>query len=288
MRKSILIGYASGWGAQIRETELGSNKLKHLLKDKYKINTIIYPKYSAKQYNISNPIDAFSIIYNHINRLANRVKNVCEHGKFPVIIGGGHTSAMGTWSGVTTALNAEGNFGLIWLDAHMDAHTEDTSPSGAYHGMPVASLLGEGNKKLASFINSKAKISPQHVCLIGVRSYEKGEADLLKKLGVKVYLIDEVKKRGFKKVYKEALKIARNAKKGYGISIDLDAFDPQEAPGVGSREKDGLKKQEVLPVLKEFANDEKLKALEIAEYNPLRDNKNKTALLVNDILDIFL
>lgn len=289
MNNKVLIGSASGWGAQIRETELGPKALQSFLTNKnYLWDSIIWPKYSCASYTSFTTVDAIPLVYDHVKRLASHTSKAVQHNKFPIVIGGDHACAIGTWSGVISALQAEGEFGLIWIDAHMDSHTLSTSPSGAYHGMPVASLLGQGEKDCSELLTAKAKVSPKHICLIGIRSYEAGEEDLLKKLGVRIYKMPEIKQRGFNEVYKEAIEIAKNGTKGYGISIDLDAFDPQDAPGVGSREKGGLRKDEVLPSLKNGYKDSKLKALEIAEFNPKRDVNNKTAKLVEDILEAFL
>lgn len=290
MLKKVLIGYASGWGAQIRETELGPKALQDFLqnKEEYQWGGIVYPKYSYNNYTVKTPLDAEPLVYDHVKRLAEHTSKAVNHQKFPVVVGGDHASAIGTWSGIISSLQAEGEFGMIWIDAHMDSHTIATSPSGGtYHGMPIAILLGHGKDKFINLASNKIKISPKHICLIGVRSYEKGEEDLLEKLGVRVYKMQEVQERGFDEVYKESLEIVKSGTKGYGVSIDLDAFDPEDAPGVGSRESGGLRKEDVLPSLKNACIDSKLKGLEIAEYNPKRDIKNKTAILVEDIMETF-
>lgn len=283
--KPILIGAASGWGARIQETELGPQALRKFLDASYQWGGVVHASTSYTHCNIKAPADALDIVVDHVHRLAEHAYHVARHQKLPVIVGGDHACAIGTWSGVTAALHAEGKFGLIWIDAHMDSHTLVTSPSGAFHGMPIACLLGEGEEAFTKLMGDKYKISPEHICLIGVRSYETGEEALLEKYGVRVYKMEEVRSRGFDTVYQEALKRVRTGTKGYGVSIDLDAFDPKDAPGVGSREAGGLHREEVLESLKYTASDKAFRALEIAEYNPKRDSNHKTALLVQDILE---
>ncbi len=205
-------------------------------------------------------------------------------GTLPLAIGGDHSCAIGTWSGAALALRPNGPLGLIWIDAHMDSHTLETTPSGAIHGMPLAALLGYGIPELAGISGFSPKVLPRHLCLVGVRSYESGEAELLRRLGVRVFFMDEVKQRGIGAVIRDALAIARNGSAGYGISIDLDAFSPQESPGVGTPVQDGLHHLGLDRVLRGIANDPQLIALELAEYNPQRDLGGRTLNLIGDLL----
>ena len=155
-------------------------------------------------------------------------------------IGGDHACAVGTWSGVAQALAPQGDLGLIWSDAHMDAHTFDTTPSGNIHGMPIACLLGHGDPSLTHIASKQPKIKPEHLCLIGIRDFEAGEAELLKQLDVRIITMEEVQQRGFEDCMQEALTIANNGTAGFGISIDLDGFDPKQAPAVGTPVANGL------------------------------------------------
>lgn len=205
-------------------------------------------------------------------------------GTLPLIMGGDHSCAVGTWSGAALALRPHGPLGLVWIDAHMDSHTPETTPSGAIHGMPLAALLGHGRPELVGIGGFSPKVLPRHLCLVGVRSYESGEAELLRRLGVRVFFMDEVKQRGIGAVIRDALAIARNGSAGYGISIDLDAFSPQESPGVGTPVQDGLHHLGLDRVLRGIANDPQLIALELAEYNPQRDLGGRTLKLIGDLL----
>ena len=200
------------------------------------------------------------------------------------MIGGDHSCAIGTWSAVAHANRLRGDIGLIWIDAHMDSHTYLTSVSQNIHGMPVASLLGEGDQSLSQILDSYPKLKPQNLCIIGLRSYEAGEAALLKRLGVKLFLMDDVRKRNFQTVFLEAWQQVSYTSCGVGLSIDMDGIDPFDAPGVGSPESDGLSGADLVSELTHFFLTHSLLGLEIAEFNPMMDQKGKTAQLLVDLI----
>lgn len=295
-----LIGVSHGWGAQRRETEQGPSVFEHYtymnpgFRDKPHFRdhwtTHLYPAQNASE---ASPYSLGSQEVHQLNldlcqQLA-EVTNACVRlGGFPMTIGGDHLIAAGTWSGIIHALDAPQHFGLIWIDAHMDAHTPETSPSQAYHGMPLALLLGHGDPDFVQIDPAGAKLSPQHVSLIGIRSFESGEQALLEKLGVRIYYMAEVHQRGFDTVFQESVERARGGTKGFGVSIDLDAFDPQFAPGVGSPEPHGLIPKDVFPSLALLRNHPDLRGFEITEYNPTRDHDHKTAQLMWEILHTIL
>ena len=156
------------------------------------------------------------------------------------VLGGDHSCAVGTWSGAANALRGDGPLGLIWVDAHMDSHTPETSPTGNYHGMPLACLLGHGGSALTTIAHESPAVQPRHVAIVGVRSYEPEEAELLRRLGVRVFFMGEIEKRGLAAVMEEASHIALTGTAGAGISIDLDALDPTEVSAVGSPEAGGI------------------------------------------------
>lgn len=206
-------------------------------------------------------------------RLARRTAASVAKGAFPLVLGGDHSVAAGTWRGVAGAL--DGSLGLLWIDAHMDAHTVSSSPSGNWHGMPLASLLGADG--------SPGALRPEHVALVGVRSYEPEEAALLARLGVRVFFIDEVQRRGPAAVFEEALGIVARGTARFGVTVDLDALDPADAPGTGLPVADGLRSGDLVPALAAIGTDRRLVAAEIVEYNPFRDEAGVTARLVESI-----
>jgi len=217
--------------------------------------------------------------------LARHAEAVVARGSMPLVLGGDHSCAIGTWKGIAQAMS--GPLGLIWIDAHMDAHTPQTTESGRLHGMPLAALLGHGDETLTG-IASGARLDPRHVCLIGVRSFEAGEAALLRRLGVRIFPMREAKQRGFDAALREAREIACAGTAGYGISVDLDAIDPVEAPGVGSPVRGGLGAKDVVSALANHAGDAGLRGLEIVEYNPHLDRDAQTIALVPAIAEALL
>jgi arginase len=222
---------------------------------------------------------ALTVVSTVAEALANRTEELVARGRKPVVLGGDHSCAIGTWKGIARALAPRGPLGLIWIDAHMDAHTAQTSASGQLHGMPLASLLGHGSSRLTR-IAGGTRLDPRRVCLVGVRSFETGEAALLRRLGVCVFFMHEVARRGLTVVMEDALAIAGSGGGSYGISLDLDAIDPRDAPGVGSPVAGGIRGADLLRSLARSGRDPALAGLEIAEFNPGRDRGGKTARLV--------
>ena len=202
-----------------------------------------------------------------------------------VFMGGDHACAMGVWGGVLSAMQRRRDLGLIWIDAHMDAHTCSTSDSGNIHGMPVAALLGQADARLAHIYGHHPFLDPSRLVLIGVRSYEKAEQQLLKQLGVKVYNMARIRQSGgLAPVLQRVLSSMRRRCSHYGLTIDLDAIDPRDAPGVGVPVAGGLSGATLCRVLKGLGSDPALIGLEIAEFNPLRDKNHRTERLVEELI----
>ncbi|MGH8588608.1 MAG: arginase [Gammaproteobacteria bacterium] len=214
--------------------------------------------------------------------LASAVGAVLRRGLRPVVVGGDHSCAIGTWSAARQTL--PGALGLVWIDAHMDSHTLETSQSGALHGMPLAVLLGHGASELTGLDPPGPKVLPQHVCLLGVRSFEPAEAALLERLGVRVITMQEVRDRGLASCLEEATAIARHGTAATGMTLDLDALDPADAPGVGTPVLGGLRARDLVAAVTGIAGRMDPIAIEIAELNPLRDRDGKTTRLVAEIL----
>ncbi len=202
-----------------------------------------------------------------------------------LVIGGDHSCALGTWGGVLNGLKQPGKFGLIWLDAHMDAHTFATSPSGNVHGMPLAALLGRADPKLAAMYPGSGFIKPENLILIGVRNYEKEEYDLLKQAAVEIVFASRIK--GLAQVLIEAVDKLSLTCQAIGISIDLDFIDPEDAPGVETPAPDGIKAHELIAALSLINRHPDLCGLEITEFNPENDSGNKTLHLMKAIVEAF-
>ncbi len=294
-RPVFLIGASQGFGAQVRACEEGPDALfdgglidflqrNNILAHKWKQ---LYPEYRANEREVAL-CDALPIVTRFNQELAVAVEEALSKKAFPVILGGDHSIAVGSWNGVKNGLDSQLPLGLIWIDAHMDAHTPETSPSGAWHGMPLAALLGHGPNELSRLTREDPILHPEHLCIVGARSYEEGEHLLLKERGVRIFLQEEVAERGLHSIMEEAIEIVSKNTAGYGLSIDLDVLDPAEAPGVGSPEADGLQKAVLLEVLTLYKRDPNLKAIELVEYNPHHDHENKTYAAACDLLACLL
>ncbi|MDR3491191.1 MAG: arginase [Gammaproteobacteria bacterium] len=279
-----LVGYASGVAASDSGCSQGPIVMQNSsylfeLKDKganLQWDAMIKPN--------TSPLSPLNAVIQESKELAAAVSTIVKNKQFFTVIGGDHSSAIGTWSGAYSQVHQRGAMGLIWIDAHMDSHTPETSETGNIHGMPLACLLGYGHAALTSILTDEPKLKPEHVCLIGIRSYEAGEEALLKKLNVRVFYMEEVNRRGLKEVMKEALEIVNKGTVCYGITIDLDSIDPVDAPGTGVAEPDGLSANELCAVLPLIANDSRLIGAEIVEFDPHFDHDKKTEKLVSDLL----
>ena len=216
------------------------------------------------------------------HHLADEVALALAENAFPLVIGGDHSIAIGTWSGVARFVGEPP--GLLWIDAHLDSHTPETTYSGAIHGMPLACLLGRGDKRLLNIGLPGVQISAAHTVVLGPRSYEAEEMAFLKEQGVRIIEREEILRRGFADCAREAMAIAAGAPAGFGVTLDLDALDPELAPGVGSPEPDGLGVAEVRNALRRMSGMPGLHALEIVEYNPDRDRHGMTAELISDLI----
>ncbi|HBB53420.1 MAG TPA: hypothetical protein DCZ80_05920 [Legionellales bacterium] len=198
-------------------------------------------------------------------------KNWSQDGPL-LVLGGDHSVAMGTWPYITQVYRT---LGLLWVDAHLDAHTPDSSTTKNLHGMPLAKLLGLwGDKRV---------FSPEQVCVIGIRSYEPKEYHHLQSLGVKLIMMDEILQKGLSKTLQEAIDYLKNNCTHLGLSIDLDAFDPIDCPGVGYRENNGIRSQDFFDFFQRLAYKDWV-AIEIAEFNPIQDIEQKTALWLPQFL----
>lgn len=278
MRKIAIIGAACGCGAQNHGCQDGPEVLRALdFFDSLHEHGINYFWDEVIHLSGPSPAEPLPAISGLCGGLAERVAHTLRRGYFPLVLGGDHSCAIGTWSGIAAATAGNGNLGLLWIDAHMDSHTFATTPSGAIHGMPLACLLGHGAPELTGIGTATAKLRPENVCLLGVRSYEAGEAALLNELGVRIYDMAEIRERGFDAVFAEALERVQTNTAGFGVSLDLDVLDPAEEAGVGSPAPDGIFKHELALAFRKLHRNPQFLAMEIVEYNPYLDDRFMTA-----------
>jgi len=218
-------------------------------------------------------------------RLAERVEVALKEGATPVVLGGDHSIAAGSFSGLASYHRASGReVGLIWLDAHADINTPETSPSGNIHGMPLAALLGQGFAELTQILGFAPKLSGKRVALIGARSIDPPERELIRAHGVRVFTMSELDERGMGPVVEEAIGIASRGTAGFHVTMDMDFIDPSYAPGVGTPESGGATLRESHLAMEKMAASGGVLSIEMTEVNPLLDTANKTASLAVDLI----
>ena len=206
--------------------------------------------------------------------LAGKVNDVIGSGDFPLIFGGDHSIAIGTLAGVSPHYE---NLGVIWYDAHGDLNTGDTSPSGNIHGMPLAVSLGIGHEDLTGIGKGSPKIKPENIVIIGARSLDEGERELIKEKGIKVYTMHEIDRLGMTRVMEESIDYLKGRTDGVHLSLDLDGLDPSDAPGVGTPVLGGISYRESHLAMEMLEESGLITSAEFVEVNPILDEKNKTA-----------
>lgn len=280
------LGYASSLAGAATGSEHGAETIQHskYLQQLMQQHDITLQWDAIFKPDLQHHLTTLEQVTHLCAQLAAATAQLTQQKKPFVVIAGDHTSAIGTWSGVAHAKRAEGKIGLIWIDAHMDSHTPETSETGNLHGMPVACLLGHGETKLTKLCDDLPKLDPENICLIGIRSYEAGEKRLLEKLNARIFYIEEVQQKGLAAVLREAVAIVSRNTIGHGISIDIDSMDPQDAPGTGVAESNGLAAEELCNALTLLAHDPRLLGVEIAEFDPTRDQQQKTEKIVTKLL----
>lgn len=208
-----------------------------------------------------------------------------DAGEIPLLLGGDHSMAAGSVSGVAEFYRRHGQkIGLVWLDAHSDINTPETSPSGNVHGMPLAALMGLGPEPLSGLLGFTPKIAPQNTALIGVRNIDPAERDNLRRAGIAaVYTMRDIDERGMRAVMEEALAAVGQGTAGYHVSLDMDWIDPREAPGVGTPVRGGATYREAHLAMEIVADHGRLVSLDIVEVNPVIDEHNRTADLAVEL-----
>jgi arginase len=207
-------------------------------------------------------------------KLASAVNEVVESGAFPLVFGGDHSIAIGTLAGISKHYE---NLGVIWYDAHGDLNTEESSPSGNIHGMPLAVSLGIGHPALTTIADYSPKIKPENIVIIGARSLDEGERELIREKGIKVYTMHEIDRLGMTKVMEEAVSYLKDKTDGVHLSLDLDGLDPSDAPGVGTPVLGGISYRESHLAMEILEESKIITSAEFVEVNPILDDKNKTA-----------
>jgi arginase len=212
------------------------------------------------------------------------VRKTLRQGFFPLVLGGDHSIATGTVAGVASYYQRRNKpIGLIWVDAHADMNTPETTPSGNVHGMPFACCLGYGPPELTGLAGFSPSVSPRNAVLVGVRDVDKREKAIVKQSGLTVYTMRNIDERGLRKVMEEAIAIADRDTAGFCVTLDMDFVDPTEAPGVGTPVRGGATYREAHLVMEMIADSKRMLSLEIVEINPVIDVSNRTAALAVEL-----
>src|SRR5215510_11510661 len=215
---------------------------------------------------------------------AELVMKTLEAGKVPLVLGGDHSVAAGTVAGVAEFYRKQGQkIGLIWIDAHTDINTPESSPSGNVHGMPLAAIMGLGPPELANILNFSPKISPENCVLVGVRDIDAVEKENVRRAGIDVFTMRDIDERGMRTVMEEALRIAGRGTAGYHVSLDMDWVDPEDAPGVGTPVRGGATYREAHLAMEIIADHGRMTSFEVVEVNPVIDEHNRTADLAVEL-----
>jgi arginase len=216
-------------------------------------------------------------------RLGLLVAQALERGSMPLVLGGDHSVAVGTVGGVARHFRArEQQVGLIWLDAHADMNTPESSPSGNVHGMPLACIVGHGPAELASLFGFSPMIDPARVVIVGLRDVDKQEKLHVRGFGVHAYTMRDIDERGMRAVMDEAIRTAGGAA-GFHLSLDMDFVDPKDAPGVGTPVRGGVTYREAHLAMEMICDSRRMVSMEVVEVNPVIDEFNRTADLAVEL-----
>ena len=282
MKQISIIGVPSDYGQRRRGVDMGPSAIRY---------SGVVERLQALNYNVKDEGDIrlqlkedfqgdpkllnLEEIIHLSEELASKVSGVITDNSIPLVLGGDHSIAIGTLAGLG---NHYDNLGVIWFDAHADINTPATTPSGNIHGMPLAVSLGLGHERLTNIANYAPKIKKENIIIIGARSVDEGERELIKRLGIKIYTMHEIDRLGMTKVMEESINYfkARHVD-GVHLSLDLDALDPLYTPGVGTPVAGGITYRESHLAMEMLQEAMFITSAEFVEVNPILDERNRTA-----------
>ena len=217
--------------------------------------------------------------------LASRVEEALAQGSLPLVLGGDHSVAIGTVSGVSHHFRGRGeSVGLIWLDAHADMNTPESSPSGNIHGMPLACIAGLGPPELTSLYGYQPKVAPGNIVIVGLRDVDQMEKPHVRNTGVRAFTMRDIDERGLRAVMQEAVGMACDGAAGFHLSLDMDFVDPRDAPGVGTPVRGGATYREAHLAMEMICDSGRMLSMEVVEVNPVIDEVNRTADLAVELI----
>jgi arginase len=286
-----LIGVPLDLGASRRGVDMGPSamRLSSLVTQLQRLGftvtdtgNIIVPERASLAANPAAYLDAITIV---CRELAQRTADCVRRGVLPLVLGGDHSLAAGSVAGTATALAERGQrLGLIWLDAHADINTPDTSLSGNVHGMPVAHLLGMGDPALATLSSNAPAVLPEHLVYVGLRDLDEAEKTCIRERGIRAFTMRDIDERGLRAVMDDAVAIATRGTGGIHVSCDADWVDPQEAPGVGTPVRGGATLREAHLAMEIIHDTGAMLAMDLVEINPILDSRNATAELAAELI----
>jgi arginase len=283
-----ILGVPLAYGASMAGVDIGPAALR-VARLQQRIERLGYPVRDLGDMRLerpqSIPLEGENLRYlreisNACEQLAGEVEAILQAGELPLVVGGDHSIAIGSFSGAASYFKQrDETLGLIWFDAHADMNTPESTPSGNIHGMPLAALLGHGTPELTNIAGYSPKLDPRLCVHVGARDIDVGERELIQKLGLRFFTMREIDERGMSACMNEAIKIASQGSAGYGVTFDVDALDPGDAPGSGTLVRGGLTYREAHLGMEKVAEAGGMRYLEIVEINTALDVNNKTAEL---------
>lgn len=292
-----ILGVPLGYGASMAGVDMGPHALR-VARLKKRIKELGYSVRDLGDMRIIDPevtpddddnLKYLAEISSACEELAKQVEGILEANELPLVLGGDHSIAIGSISGVSSYFKKrKETLGLIWFDAHADMNTPETTPSGNIHGMPLAALLGYGTHELTNIAGFSPKLDPTLCAHVGARDIDPGERELIRKLGIRFFTMREIDERGMSACMDDAIAIASRGSAGYSVTFDVDALDPGDAPGSGTLVRGGLTYREAHVGMEKIAEAGGMRSLEVVEINTALDVNNKTAELgVELILSAF-
>ena len=290
MTEVRIIGAPSDFGQERRGVDMGPSAIRYagLIEKLQRLGHHV-----IDLGNIPVPTPEMQEIQNHKMKYLDEVQTICQslyetvkntmdQRQIPVILGGDHSISIGSVAGAAASTQS---LGVIWFDAHGDMNTDETTPSGNIHGMPLAASLGFGHQSLVMLGGFSPKLKPDKVVLVGARSIDAREADLIRRSGIKVYSMAEIDQLGMGAVMEEAIHIAGNETDGIHLSLDLDALDPMFVPGVGTPVNGGVTYREGHLAMELIAKSGLLLSVDAVEVNPILDVQNRTGQMAVELLE---
>ncbi len=288
-----IIGFPMDLGADRRGVDMGPSALR-IAGMESKLTSLGYTVEDHGDIFIRNPevqkienpqLKFLKEIVKRSEMLAGKVEKVLTEGHFPLCLGGDHSMALGSISGVVNfCRQRDQEVGVIWIDAHTDMNTHETTPSGNIHGMPLAALLGLGCEELTHFLGFSPKLKPTNCALIGIRDVDEREKTNIKQMKLPIYTISDVDRSSIHRIINKVIKDLKKRVDHIHVSFDLDSVDPTEAPGVGTPVPGGLSYREAHLLMEALADTDCMSSMEVAEVNPILDDKNRSAKLAVDLV----